>query len=825
MLDKLIEFKENDFTRDLVLPLFEKIYSCRVAFSGGSYEKGRDLIVYYKNLLGNNEFIGIQVKKIEATPNSTTKSFQQLLNQLEQLKSETVTCPSTGEKVKISKLIFITPFEIPEKSFDTHSGAFKAVVEKGVDIIDGKKLLLLIDKHYPDLKRVIAGDGVYIGNKLKTKLTNKALMDALHLTKTKELCEVYCEASLELGNNREQNQLTEFVCNSQSIIISQDGIDDLFTLNKMSSNTLGFHFYNQEELEKAQFEFRKKSQISYAINELHNKQVDLKNKIKKVISYSPFTKLFPKPVEENFEKFIKSEFRKVNLPDDKFEEFFQDVTAIQKLLSDDLSLREELLNLRSQDSEFLNEHKIKFQGDKLLALLDSSVEALLEYEKQKSTNLKQYFKLSRVIETCHRLIQHHDDKFQSTAKTFARNPPQISIKEVFDSRLNIIVLGDAGSGKTTNLQVYAKTLLEKETEKLIIYITLSELAGFMYSGSNSSILDGICGYLSSIGINDFSFESLNDVFKHKETCLILDSVDEAIVQYQTILKDLSEFANLYSLCQIITSSRFNVSDVPTLGFVNISLLPFSQQQKSNFFTKWFYDNPSLVEDIMAHLQEHPELNNVVTNPLSATIMASLASSSVPLPTSEATLYKKRFELLSGVFDKFKGVNRMKSPPEIILSCCQQLAYIMHSGKHRELRRETFISHLTDITGSESQAKLIFEELVSPCEILLVNPNGKYGFGHLRFQEFLVSEHIVKLRKLPIDKMLSSSWWHDVFLLYSQHAFEIEWLVDYVTNNGISKRHRKLIQKMINYRVNSKENELLSKRFEIALKQEINNPNW
>ncbi|MFA0071985.1 hypothetical protein AB4344_29650, partial [Vibrio breoganii] len=123
---------------------------------------------------------------------------------------------------------------------------------------------------------------------------------------------------------------------------------------------------------------------------------------------------------------------------------------------------------------------------------------------------------------------------------------------------------------------------------------------------------------------------------------------------------------------------------------------------------------------------------------------------------------------------------MVSSPDIILQSSRELAYYMHEQNCRELSQEAIVSFLTDSLHCEVQGNKVFLELISPCEILLINPNGKYGFGHLRFQEYLASEQLVNLRKVRWDKILVSPWWHDVFLLYSQHAYEIEWLVDYAT---------------------------------------------
>ncbi|TOF53965.1 hypothetical protein, partial [Vibrio parahaemolyticus] len=70
-----------------------------------------------------------------------------------------------------------------------HCGAYKDIISQGVKVIDGKKVLSLIEQHKPELIREVSGDGVYIGEKIKPSLSNKALMDALHFSETKQLCD------------------------------------------------------------------------------------------------------------------------------------------------------------------------------------------------------------------------------------------------------------------------------------------------------------------------------------------------------------------------------------------------------------------------------------------------------------------------------------------------------------------------------------------------------------------------------------------------------------------------------------------------------------
>jgi predicted NACHT family NTPase len=225
-----------------------------------------------------------------------------------------------------------------------------------------------------------------------------------------------------------------------------------------------------------------------------------------------------------------------------------------------------------------------------------------------------------------------------------------------------------------------------------------------------------------------------------------------------------------------------------------------------------------VKKLQSHLEHHPILDDIITNPLSATIMALLQESDVPLPKTESSLYKKRFELLSGLYDRFKGVNRMSVQPDLLLETARYLAFEMHLKKKRSLHFEKIVEIISSRTTCDEKSVLIAKELISPSEILLLNHDGQYSFGHLRFQEYLASEQLVHIRHIPVFKLIVSSWWHDTYLLYAQHAQEIEWIINDAASNGYAKKIQSLLKKMILYRTDY-EKKILLARLEIALSQE------
>ncbi|MFQ1846068.1 NACHT domain-containing protein [Aeromonas veronii] len=820
---------ENDLSRDIIVPLFKEIFSSRVEFSGGGIEKGRDIIVYKKDEFGDNEFIGIQVKKIKLTPNSSTNSFQQLLNQLAQMQHEGVVDPDSGEKISIKKRIFITPYPISDKTYDSHQGAYRDIISQGIKIIDGESLAKLISKHTPELARKIIGDTTYIGDLINPKLSNKTLMNALNFSETKQLCDIYCETSLIAGNkNRSKSgYTTRYKAGKNEINVKLSDAPLISKHNQTLKNHLCVDLFNTDDFNNLEVSHTRNilleneiSKIGYHINKINRS-------ISNVVTDSFFVDKYPNVTSNEFNEFIKNGFTAIEAGEYR-SLLLKEIAEIDELLikRDDL-LKKNSIN-RGEKSSIPATFNIRINNTHVVNAVDSKMAEMQNFTNVNSINIRDYLNISSSIERCHLILDQYKDVFLQ--EEYPVSGINISISDAFDTGLNIIVLGEAGSGKTTNLQYHAKRLYNNpHHDGLVIYMTLNELASLSSKNDDQCIISGLKRYFDSIGLSSYSEQQITSLLTNKRNTLLLDSIDEAISQYGWIISLLKEFSTKYAKCQIITSSRYTVSEISELGFTCISLLPFNHQQKKNFFDKWFSATPEKSTAIITHLNKNSELDRIITNPLSATIMAILQDNNVPLPKTESSLYKKRFELLSGLFDRFKGINRMSLQPETLLSAARLLAFQMHKKKVRSTSKDSIISFFNENLLPESQetsiqyAEMVVQELISPSEILLLNNDGRYSFGHLRFQEFLASEQLVHVRTLQLEKLLTDPWWHDVFILYSQHAHDIKWIVDDSCKNGYSSSVHKLLKQMLNQTTMPKDkSEKLLRRVEISVSDELRN---
>ncbi len=386
------------------------------------------------------------------------------------------------------------------------------------------------------------------------------------------------------------------------------------------------------------------------------------------------------------------------------------------------------------------------------------------------------------------------------------------IEPLLDSGENVALLGEAGSGKSTALKRYAYKLLSKQTDKLVIFTSLYRVALCAESLNSCSILDGLVGYLAQID-SQVSVAALSAHLSRYPTVVILDSIDEAIVEHPWVINGLVAFSQSFGHCQIITSSRFSVDGLSDIPFFHLSILPFDAAQKRLFFDQWFAEDTDKAEQILTHLAENPKLDEIVANPLSATILCVLCTNQVPLPKTEAALYKKRIEMLAGVYDAYRGVRRTSCEPSFLMDVARVIAFGMHIRKRSSFDKAFALSICLKFYTDPNQLahiKRAIDELISPTEIITPALNGGYNFGHLRVQEFLASEELINRRNVNYKELIKDKWWDETFVLMSQHAREIESIVNEVCNSGYVGKVKPLLMKMIASR-SKLEKEVFTKR--------------
>ena len=148
---KLCSMPENEMSTSILIPLFEKIYSGSAQFTGGNQERGKDILITTKDEFGDKKYVAIQAKKLKLTGNTQRPgNLQQLLNQLAQASSEPVIDQTSGARIIVDQVIFVTPYTISQSALNSHETAYRRIIEEHkCKILDGAKLVILIRRHRP----------------------------------------------------------------------------------------------------------------------------------------------------------------------------------------------------------------------------------------------------------------------------------------------------------------------------------------------------------------------------------------------------------------------------------------------------------------------------------------------------------------------------------------------------------------------------------------------------------------------------------------------------------------------------------------------------
>ena len=841
VLDKLQTLQENDLSKRILKPLLGAIYNCKVDFVGGGPEKGRDLLIYHRDPLGDARYIGVQVKKISPNSNSSdSRSFQQLITQLDQMKSEPVVEPETGSEINLDQLLFVTPYVINQKELDSHKGAYKLLLEKEVKIIDGDKVVNLLDRHAPHLVGEIFDHDTQIDHIISSTLNNQALMRALDTNLNREIVATYCELSFQAGGKHLDRYMNNGLSvNTTDPVISFKGreIEDIGKENTCVSESYALEILTRESsvlLNKLLVQRNVFRNQILRLNRIFEKLAaevagytrasKLKGEIEKVVGCVDPAKIS----SEDGVRLVEKSMEKLRDNPDVFPEKVRDeVEATIGLCLVRLKQLRRIHRLRRVKSNEIEEQSIE---------LKLEYAPLMEFFLKKRDEIKQRFAsgdagLSEYLDEVGELTQiasHLDRRRQYFSVSFGdefspfSSGVNVDLFDIFDTGKNIALLGGAGSGKTTSLQMYAKKKLQGQNDFRVFFATLSDIgecASSESSEGHSLIVSGLSGYLERLSIR-LSPSELASIFSRKKSVVILDSIDEAISSFPWIIDALVEFCASFDHLQVITSSRLSIDQVKQIPFVHINLLPLSDAQKEEFFSKWFVEEPDRAAQISRHLARYSHLNSVISNPLSATIMCVLCENNVPLPVTESNLYRSRFDLLSGLFDKHKGIFRLETSSENLLYFVQQLAFRLHENHIKKFDLDFIRIHYQSLKKDDSfgDVETIISDLIR-SEIIVAESPGYYDFGHFKFQEYLVSAELVHRRSYKIANAIVDPWWAEVLKLYSQHAHEIEWVVNKAIEYGLVQQADPLLRSMIENRP-VEEQAVLNRRLGIAYGDEF-----
>lgn len=851
ILKSLQSYKELYLTKEFIIPLFKSIGYQKVDDHGGPYEEGKDIICYKENEFAKIEFTVIQVKKYKPTARSSgKKAFSEIVNQLQQASEKKIP-HLDGNEYYPTNIYFITPYEIDTRSLQSRFEGYQSLKRNRVTIIDGPEFVSLINKFNQNLIKKIFGEDTVINQIIENSLKNTELLKALNYNSDFDISNLYSD--LDFGVGKISTKFFFSIKFNPKIIkikCNKEEWNNIKSIYQEIKNLFGVSII-QKEIDEIENEYNKKlKEYKNAFDEiksLSEKRKNFKIEIDKTTDLIENEIIeIEKLYEDNEHRLNKKAKKDYNDFIESLEFFSGEYISNSKtnLSREEIRSREKFLlrnyekAIKNQDLEIIGiinhknlietRHSIQLnilEISNKIKILENSIqefdynveiignylsEKLIEKQKwlhDKIDKFNKSYKLNKEIKSflidCTNLFNSFEKIFNNeyikrsigiTENNKLTNFPRlvIPIQNIFDTRLNLFILGDAGSGKTTTLHVYTKNKLEKSNSSEIhLFLPLARLfSDYEYNqlqnlseDPNVTFINLAVQYFNKNGLDILKSDFIKSILE-KTTTFILDGVDEIIYKFPKIINVINEFPNRYPNTQIIISSRSSGDYVDKINFTSLTLLPFTDNQRNDFIDGWFKNkNIDKSKELITHLNNNIELSDVIRVPLLTTILCMLAENNVPLPNSETRLYEERLRLLLGQYDIHKQAVRIESDRYLLEMVSRKIAFIFHKKGIREENKYEIIKLVLQSLGERytvEQLTLAVDEIIDPCNILTpMTDDGKFGFGHLRYQEHLAAIELCNNRGIAIYKLLHSSWWRGTLTIFSKLTDDIEFIIEEV----------------------------------------------
>jgi len=862
ILQKLQQYAENDLTKEFLVPLLRKMKYDRVEFYGGPYEGGKDIICWTTDELGKTELAVAQVKMYKPSARASDgKAFSEIVNQLQSASEKAVPHVDGTQQVP-STVYFITPYQVDTRALETRFEAYSLVRRNGLKIIDGPLLAKLVRQYLPEIVPGLIGIEHALQTSMADKLTNRDLLRALGVEEPRKISSFYCDLDFIVGSATSSFFLIPQVSGTTEVELTKKEWNQFKPICMKAEEVFAASFLDQtyEELEKQHSTHLKerKSLIS-SIEDLGKRNLAITKKFNDVDS-----------TLQNIVRTLKALSQKEDVDVSKLQSNIKiEIREIEKISLHDSGRKahiidhREVLNgllesFRDLELKYLNSEKCTKQLAKYsdeLKDVAKNRERILDYELRVAQppfsfhidsdaltlsirSKKVWFEeLCRSITSeglsttqlldhlneIHRVLSITDDMSRNPVFRKALKMPEeqrysnagklpritLSLHDAFDTRKHMLLLGEAGAGKTTSLQMYAiKNLKEERDQRKTIFVPLSLVIGaleredheFSSTEPLRSLESGISIYMKDAGI-DISIDELAETFTKEHISLLLDGFDEAIQRADWLPVAMTQLTQQYPRMQLIVSSRTSTEYLDQLSFLGLTLMPFTKEQLTMFLKGWFQDSDlNYSKTVLDHVASHPPMAEALNSPLSATILCVLAENDVPLPDTEPRLYEERMTLLLGVYDMHKKAYRLCSQRQDLLTVARAIAFVLHSRRLRFAEMESIIVWASDYLRNKVSMELVIRatnELFDPCNVLVpMSEEGHVGFGHLRFQEYLASATITMDRSIRITKLMYDPWWRGAMIFFSQNTTDLASILQHVADNGEIYKARETLKAMI-----------------------------
>ncbi len=429
-------------------------------------------------------------------------------------------------------------------------------------------------------------------------------------------------------------------------------------------------------------------------------------------------------------------------------------------------------------SIFPRKHWGKFVGDLLVnsASHDDAIKFHIKYITNwtKQISFQGMSKFKDLAET------YVETGFYSVPVKSNTETSRIVVKSssLFDNLNNInvgiIILGQAGIGKTTLLKKIAHSIINKSNKKvkfkipllinlreispnssgdndLILYSKLADILGLSFD------IDGLSINLNEENILDKKQtlqlkNSIGEFLDKLNALIILDGFDELVnLQIkQSFLANLQELSQLLSISKFIVASRPSDFSLNINGFSVFEIAGFSPVQQVEYATKWFKNN-DVAKQFINIIRKSP-YSDLTQTPLIFAQLMAIYEHIGSIPDKPKTIYKKIVLLLLEEWDEQRNIKRFSRYGNFEIDrkfefLCA-LAYNLTVNYRKRIYsknelEQSYRSIADNFNLPRSEAKVVVNELENTTGLFVQTSYNSFGFSHKSIQEYLVAEYLCR----------------------------------------------------------------------------------
>lgn len=374
---------------------------------------------------------------------------------------------------------------------------------------------------------------------------------------------------------------------------------------------------------------------------------------------------------------------------------------------------------------------------------------------------------SRLSPRIARNVYISDEKVSDVASLrAAAEKIEANIFDVLQDKKYIVILGGAGSGKTTfTSAVTLGHLNECEyisnglRERFFpISFTLRELGA-----PTKQIVAIIQEYLNSMEEQE-TWPFLEKIMQKGKFLIVLDGLDEIPIEEQENWRlAMENFEREYPRARIIVTCRSGSLEVDFKNFAHFEVLPFSFSEIQTFIESWFITNPDRGRQLKVSLKYAPRVSSLTSTPLLLSLLCNLFNNDLEISNNRTELYSRCIEVMLTRWDTSRGFRRKSAFQSLSITrrkrIFEEIAHHFSESLVGVMKHDRLVSHVADYIQRFDLEKVdavkVLNELETHHGILIRMSANYWSFSHISFQEYFCAEYIKD--KKSEENYLRASW--------------------------------------------------------------------